>query len=555
MKISVYTSCALNYLPKARVLAESLAAAEPGASLTLCLNDVPPPWLDLAAEPFDRVWQPADLGYDRGWIFQHNVMELSTAVKGRALLRLIEEDAPDLALYLDPDVMVYSPLAPIDGYLGDASIGLVPHILAPEESELGVELTEISVAAHGVYNLGHLIVRPDARGLAFARWWAARLDSHCFDDRVRGLFTDQRWVDLAPAMFDGVRILKVPNLDVASWNLSHRTLRQERAGDPASFSVDGWPLITYHFSGTGPAGTHRRIRETFAPGSAAVAEIERLYEAAIDRHGQKTLAGRRPAFDHFDDGTPVTAEARRLYRRHADLQKAFPDPYACQPGRRSFRDWLREKRPGAIAGLIVPPQRLPAAYDELFDAEFYLAAYPDAAEAVAAGRCRDALDHYERLGSRRLYDPNEFFVSSYYLDRAIAHDPPPLSVQAGCREGTLLWHYLSVGLPAGIEPIEFFDSRWYLSQYQDLEAAFRLGRVSTPLAHFLMHGSHEDRAPGPDFTAGAYLGATPPARELVKAGAVRGAFGALVRLGGVAGRIGADALPASQIERTGTERI
>ena len=176
MKISVYTSCALNYLPKARVLAESLANAEPRASLTLCLNDVAPDWLDPAAEPFDRIWLPEDLGYDRGWIFQHNVMELCTAVKGRALTRLITEnegeDEADLIVYLDPDVMVCNPLSLVADYMGEASIGLVPHILAPEESEIGVELTEISVAAHGIYNLGHLILRPDQRGRRFARWWA-----------------------------------------------------------------------------------------------------------------------------------------------------------------------------------------------------------------------------------------------------------------------------------------------------------------------------------------------------------------------------------------------
>ena len=62
MKISVYTSCSLNYLPKARVLAESLACVEPQASLTLCLNDAHPDWLDPAAEPFDRIWLPEDLG-------------------------------------------------------------------------------------------------------------------------------------------------------------------------------------------------------------------------------------------------------------------------------------------------------------------------------------------------------------------------------------------------------------------------------------------------------------------------------------------------------------
>ncbi|MHA1529654.1 MAG: hypothetical protein ACTSVG_11565 [Alphaproteobacteria bacterium] len=159
------------------------------------------------------------------------------------------------------------------------------------------------------------------------------------------------------------------------------------------------------------------------------------------------------------------------------------------------------------------------------------------AEAIAAGRFADALDHYQRIGSRRLHDPNEFFVSSYYHEQALTHDPWPLSAHAGVREGTLLWHYLTTGLPAGIEPIEFFDSRWYLARNPDLDAAFRLGRVSTPLAHFLRDGSREGRDPGPEFQGGAYLEATPPARDLSATGTIRGAFGALVRLGGVAGRV------------------
>ena len=97
-----------------------------------------------------------------------------------------------------------------------------------------------------------------------------------------------------------------------------------------------------------------------------------------------------------------------------------------------------------------------------------------------------------------------------------------------------MWHYLTVGLPAGIEPLEFFDSRWYLEQNPDLAAAYRLGTASTPLAHFLRHGSREGRDPGPKFQGGAYLDANPAARELSAAEKVRGA---LVHLGGVSGRV------------------
>lgn len=538
MNIAVYTSCSLNYLPKARALAASLSRNSPGATLTLCFNDEPPAGLDLEQEPFARIWQPADLGYDRAWIFQHNVMELCTAVKGRALLRLMEEEQDaDLIVYLDPDVYVFNPLDLIVPMMGEGEIGLVPHILAPEETDLGVRMTEMSVTEHGIYNLGHLVIRPGDKALGFARWWADRLDRYCFDDREHGLFTDQRWVDLVPAIFDGVRILKAPTLDVASWNIFGRTIRQNQPGDERSFTVDDQPLVTYHFSGTGPTGTHRRVREIFDPGSGATAEIERIYEAAIAAKGQAELEHKTPAFDFFDDGTPITAEARKLYRRHEDLHAAFPDPYATEPGSRCFRDWVRENRPGVIDGLRLSPHRTENAFKALFDEVYYLATYPDAVEAIAEGRYRDALDHYVRLGSRLFFDPNEFFVSSFYHDRAAHHDPHLIDCRVGQREGTLLWHYLETGLPNGIEPIEFFDSRWYLDRHADVMSAFRTGGVSCPLAHFLLHGSAEGRDPGPAFTGGTYLDAEPRARSLTGRDEVRGPFGAFVRLGGVAGRV------------------
>jgi hypothetical protein len=281
-----------------------------------------------------------------------------------------------------------------------------------------------------------------------------------------------------------------------------------------------------------------QLRNPFHPDpQRPVADIERLYEAAIERHGQTKLEHRPPGFDFFDDGTPVTPAARRLYRQHADLRAAFPDPYSCPAGQTNFRDWFRKKCPSVIGGLRLATHHIDAAYTDLFDADYYVATYPEVAGAIAASDFNDALDHYQRFGSRRFYDPNEFFVLSYYHEQALAHGPRPISVHAGSRAGTLLWHYLTIGLPAGLEPIEFFDSRWYLAKNSDFAIAFRLGRVSSPLAHFLRNGSHEGRDPGPDFQCGGYLEATPPARGIAKKTNNHGAFGALVKLGGVAGRV------------------
>ena len=539
MRISIYTSCALNYLPKARALAESLRSFHPDIRITLCLNDTLPDWLEIDQEPFTQVWTPTDLGYDRAWIFEHNVMELCTAVKGRALKRLLDSEDADMIAYLDPDVYLFHALDPIESFLGTASIGLVPHILSPEETDLGVRLTEMSVSEHGVYNLGHLFVRPDANGRAFADWWTSRLDRYCYDERERGLFTDQRWVDLAPAIFDGVRVLRQPNINVASWNLFGRTITQHSiASDSAgpSFQVDGQPLITYHFSGTGPSGKHRRLREIFDPSNGATAEIERIYEVSIARNGQKQLETYTHGFDHFDNGERITAELRKLYRRNGDLRRAFPDPFSCPTDKLSFLEWVRENRPGAINGYRVPDEMMPTAFLDLFDGEFYASTHPDVGNLISSGLYESALDHYCSVGSRLLYDPNEYFVSSYYYDQACDYDRFLLRGNTGEMCNTLLWHYLSTGLPNGIEPIEFFDTQWYLARNPDLATALRTGQISTPLAHFLRNGSAEGRNPGPSFIGKRYLEASARARQMVGEPAVRGPFGAFVKLGGVLGR-------------------
>ncbi|MFK7944015.1 MAG: hypothetical protein AB8B85_14025, partial [Paracoccaceae bacterium] len=305
---------------------------------------------------------------------------------------------------------------------------------------------------------------------------------------------------------------------------------------PDAFSINGKPLITYHFSGTGATGTHRRVRETFAPCNPATAEIERIYEDAIAREGQTELGSTIPAFDLFDDGTLVTPKARRLYRDNGDLRRAFPDPYADGPSAINYRTWLQEHRPGAVSGIRLGADRIAHAYDDLFDQNYYVARYPNVAAAIEAGEYRSAQDHYECIGSKLLMDPNEYFVSSYYLARAEEAGTPVVTNGGSDRENTLLWHYLETGLPSAAEPIEFFDSLWYLEQNPDLEAALRSGRIGSPLGHFLHYGSKEERKPGPGFASESFLSSAPAARDIAASVDVRGAFGAFVRQGRVSGR-------------------
>lgn len=535
MKISVYTSCSINYLPKARTLADSLKAHHPDAVIILCLNDVIPAWLDLEQEPFDHIWQPADLGFTEAWTFTHNVMEICTAVKGRALCRMLDDIEADLYLYMDPDVFVYADLSPIADYMGNAEIGLVPHITKPEETELGIEMTEMSVVAHGTYNLGHLVVRDAPAGRAFAKWWDERLTKYCYDDKEYGLFTDQRWCDLAPALFDNVRILRQPNMDVASWNIFGRVVEHGGEGAASPFLVDGYPLLTYHFSGTGPSGTHRRVREIFAPSSGAVAEIEREYEEAIRQRGQEALEKFPYGGDFYENGVKVTPASRHLFRKSADLQAAFPHPFSVRGY--GYYHWLSENHPSLLPAVTLTADQVSRAFHEIFDGNFYLWRYPEVAHAIERGEYTDALDHYIRLGSVLLYDPNPLFVSSYYFEQAHKLNGGPIrKFAAPARENTLLWHYLTIGVSSGIEPIEHFNSGHYLEDYEDVLLQFNLYNVSSPFAHFFLHGDIERRRPSRSFDLSRFVEETPQAQKLMNERNL-GPYAAFALLGNVKGRV------------------
>jgi hypothetical protein len=63
------------------------------------------------------------------------------------------------------------------------------------------------------------------------------------------MFTDQRWMYLAPVFVPDPLILRHPGYDVAYWNLPHRDIRRREDG---TWLVNGQPLVFFHFSGIDP---------------------------------------------------------------------------------------------------------------------------------------------------------------------------------------------------------------------------------------------------------------------------------------------------------------
>jgi hypothetical protein len=336
MTTHCFTSLSFSYLAKARVLAATLKRFHPDWVFTACIADREPGGftLDLTREPFDRVIWADELPLQnaRGWMFQHDVVEACTAVKGPALQLLIETDATKI-FYLDPDIAVFGSLDRMVEMLDEASILLTPHQLEPEVDTQAIIDNEICSLAHGTYNLGFLAIRNDAVGRAFARWWNDRLVAYCVDDKPSGIFVDQKWCDLVPALFDRVRIVRDPGYNVASWNLSHRRITITDGGD---ILVNGQPLRFFHYTKLGPIGDTMTRR--YARDNVEVHELWSWYRRMVDRFAEPRIPAGWWHFGTFENGRPIPKSARRLYRERGDLREAFRDPFTSVTP--SYYEWL-----------------------------------------------------------------------------------------------------------------------------------------------------------------------------------------------------------------------
>ncbi len=346
-----YTSVNNNYLPKARILAKSVREHCPGARFSLVLSDVLPPEIDPAKEPFDEILTVEQLSIPvedlQMWIFTHTVVELCTAVKGQALLNFLEQGA-EKVVYLDPDIAVFSNLQELDALLESYDVVLTPHQTFPEDNTQDILNNEICSLKHGVFNYGFYAVRGSDNGKAYARWWRDRLLEFCYDDIPAGLFTDQRWGDLAPCLFDGVYIWRSPACNVSTWNLTHRNVTKDAA--TGQYLVNGQPLQFYHFSGF-DSGAQEIMLKMYAKDNPILFELREWYIQRMAEEEQEKYGSLPSCYNYFSNGEKIEKPLRVLLRQRMDVKEHFKgtDPHVVEQ-EKSYYQWYKAEY-GAITAL------------------------------------------------------------------------------------------------------------------------------------------------------------------------------------------------------------
>lgn len=340
-KTCFFTIVSNNYRHFARTLVASVRAHNPGLDAFVVGCDGP---FDARDERDDYMeLSIRDLGlpkFDR-FTFQYTILELNTAIKPWVFEALFARGY-ERVIYFDPDIHVYGSVAPILARLDHAQIVLTPHLT--DRLDDGRNPTELAILQSGSYNLGFIALKQTEDTRRFVRWWQSKLLRDCVVDIPRGLFTDQKWIDLVPGMNPDVCIERDAGWNVAYWNLNHRAVAAGADGQP---DVNGRPLLFFHFSGFAPGAksfSKHQDRFTLDNVGPVVRGLADDYAAALQRNGFDACRTMPYLFARLADGTAIPDLVRRCYREEFAWDEPHPDLWTAA-GQTFLLDWLNTPLP------------------------------------------------------------------------------------------------------------------------------------------------------------------------------------------------------------------
>ena len=137
-----------------------------------------------------------------------------------------------------------------------------------------------------------------------------------------GIFTDQKWVDLAPGFFP-TTILRHPGYNVAPWNFSTRPLTRRQG----LFEANGESLRFLHFSGTDTGGFEAMRTHFLGDKDEIVAGLFDDYRAKLASHGQAQWGACGWSYARYLSGEEISPQARARFRKTDALREQVRDPF------------------------------------------------------------------------------------------------------------------------------------------------------------------------------------------------------------------------------------
>lgn len=193
--------------------------------------------------------------------------KLRWACKSLYLMHLLDAGY-EKVVYVDNDICFFSSADFLYERLENASVLLTPHhypfdpIDKPNWLEANFRV--------GLYNAGFVGV--STKGRKAMEWWAGCCLYNVKQSAWRGLFDDQKYLDLLPIIFEGVEVTSHKGCNVAGWNLDVSRRVKNAEGEA---TIDGkWPIVFIHFAAT-------TFRQVLAGNDTALAPYLQRYTQAL----------------------------------------------------------------------------------------------------------------------------------------------------------------------------------------------------------------------------------------------------------------------------------
>lgn len=163
----------------------------------------------------------------------------------------------------------------------------------------------------------------------------------------------------------------------------------------------------------------------------------------------------------------------------------------------------------------------------LFDPNFYLAMYPDVAQAVTRGAFRSGLQHFLEFGQFEGRNPSSRFSNRVYL----AENPDVAAAVARGAFSSGFQHYIQFGQVEGRDRTTLFDREFYVAQYPDVALAITSGTFRSAFEQFTEAGQAQRRNPNAFFDDNFYLTQNPDVAQAVTSGIFRSGFDHFLKAG------------------------
>jgi hypothetical protein len=183
-------------------------------------------------------------------------------------------------------------------------------------------LAERDLLRAGAFNLGFISISGGPVSREFITWWTRACEQACYKDFQSGTFVDQKWLDLAIALFPNIHIERHAGWNVGPWNWGERHITGNLEED---FYAGTQPLVFFHYSGARVRlnTVEIAIKPENKKQEAALGALCENYRERLTSRDYSLWSSLPYAYNVYSDGTAIGLATRRLVGRSSRYPRPF----------------------------------------------------------------------------------------------------------------------------------------------------------------------------------------------------------------------------------------